>query len=271
MSALPGRDDGHRRSRLTLRSFTPQPPIGGFGWPMAAAPPSLADDGVHVWSAHLGERTEPLSVLASTLSESERARVVRFRFARDQRRYVVGRSLLRLLLGRYLDAAPESLRFAIGARGKPALADRPCHGVHFNVAHADEVIVFAVTRIGPVGVDIERVHPMPDLELVAESSFSKRERAELATMLPASRSEGFFRCWTRKEAYVKATGDGLSYPLDRFDVSLSAGEAARILALDGDERAGGRWTLKELRPAVGFVGAIAVERPSISLRCFQLA
>lgn len=239
-------------------------------WPSLRETPPLDESSVHLWSALLDQRSEVIATHTAALPDDERERAERFRFARDQHRYVVGRALLRRLLARYIGAAPAAVRFTVGPHGKPALADLDAHGLHFNVTHADDLVVFALTRRAPVGVDIERVHPVPDLDQVAAASFSARERAELAMLLPASRNAGFFRCWTRKEAYIKAVGEGLSHSLDRFDVSLAPGPGTHLLALDGDETRARAWSLHEILPADGYVGAVAIEAPKISIHVASL-
>ena len=248
--------------------MTAHPPT--LRWPIIRELPTLDDVSVHVWASWLARGDDALRELAALLSAEERERAGRFRFERDQRRYVAGRALLRRLLAWYLDEDPASLRFVVGGHGKPALADRGERTIDFNVAHADDLVLFAVTRVGPVGVDVERVHAMPDLDQVAAVSFSARERAELATVQPASRTDAFFRCWTRKEAYIKAIGDGLSHPLDRFDVSLAARAGSHLLALDGDESRARAWSVLDVAPTDGYAGAVAIESPRITLRCAHL-
>jgi 4'-phosphopantetheinyl transferase len=151
------------------------------------------------------------------------------------------------------------MRFAYGPKGKPDLAPGSAvGGIRFNVAHAGGLALVAVTRGREVGVDLEQVRDV-DVEGIAERFFSAREVAALRRLPPAIRAEAFFRCWTRKEAYVKATGDGLSAGLEQFDVSLLPGDPAAMLAHRGDPSEVGRWSLRDLAPAPGYVGALAVE------------
>jgi 4'-phosphopantetheinyl transferase len=229
---------------------------------------AISRDEVHVWRASLEHPAGYIQRLTQTLSEDERQRADRFRFERDRRRYIVGRGLLRAILGRYLNLVPGQLRFRYGPRGKPALAetrDELC----FNIAHSHELALYAVAQGQEVGVDIEHVHSIYELEQMAERFFSSREVAVLRALPPDQKQEAFFNCWTRKEAYIKAIGDGLSRPLDQFDVSLAPGEPARLLNVAGDSQEASRWSIRALMPASGYVAALAVAGHGWRLQCWQ--
>jgi 4'-phosphopantetheinyl transferase len=181
--------------------------------------------------------------LARLLSADEGERAGRFAFERDRRRYVVARARLRQLLGERLGAAPESLRFVYHAHGKPALARCPGQrDLRFNVSHCGEVAAYAFADGREVGVDIEEVRALPDADALAMRFFSPDERAAYLSLPRQARPRGFFNCWTRKEAFVKALGAGLSQPLDAFDVS----------------RAPGGCSLSSFEPVPGLIGAVAV-------------
>ena len=219
----------------------------------------LAPGEVEVWAACLDELPE--AALGVPLSADERERGARFRFERDRRRFVTARGLLRVLLGRYLDLDPAGLRFAHGPRGKPFLAE--ADGLRFNLSHSGGVALLAFARGRELGVDIEEERPVPEAADIAGHYFSAREGAELKSLRADEQTAAFFRCWTRKEAFVKATGDGLSRPLDGFDVTLGPGEPARLVRVEGEPEAARRFWLWDLRPLTGFAGALAVEgRPS---------
>lgn len=209
----------------------------------------LADGDVCVWSAGLNQSPEPFRPL---LSADERERAARFAFDRDRDRFVVGRGLLRTILGRHLDRPPGSLRFQYLAHGKPTLPE-----VRFNLAHSHDRLMLAVTRLPSVGVDLERVRPEVGTDEIAARFFSARERAELFALPPECRVAAFFRCWARKEAFLKVTGEGLAFPLERFDVSLA--ERAALLAVAGDERRAAAWALYDVAAPDGFAAALAVE------------
>ncbi|HEX4650260.1 MAG TPA: 4'-phosphopantetheinyl transferase superfamily protein [Granulicella sp.] len=196
------------------------------------------------------------------LSPEERVRAASFRFDRDRNRFLAAHGILRRILDSYL---PQPARLVYGANGKPALA---CGRLHFNLSHADDRALIAVSATVPLGVDLERVRPEPDAARIAEYCFSPTERSALSLLPPARQAEAFFQCWTRKEAFVKALGDGLSYPLTGFSVSLdeaedeTLGEPARILDLAGDAHAAAQWSVHPLVPEPGYVGAIVARRPS---------
>jgi 4'-phosphopantetheinyl transferase len=206
--------------------------------------------------------------LQLTLAADEIARAERFYFQKDREHFIVARGLLRLILSCYLYVAPDQLRFCYGSHGKPALAitsgqDRLC----FNLAHAHGLALYAVARGREVGIDLERLRLIPDAEQIAARFFSPRENAVFRALPSSKRQEAFFNCWTRKEAYIKAVGDGLARPLDRFEVSLRPGEPARLLSVEGDAQEASRWVLQDLTPAPGYVAAIAVEGHGWRLRC----
>jgi 4'-phosphopantetheinyl transferase len=213
---------------------------------------------VHVWTACLDDLSE--AALRAPLPADERARAGRFHFERDQRRFVAGRGLLRVLLGRYLEADPASLRFGYGPQGKPFLEE---YGdLRFNVSHSGGLALLAFTHGREVGVDVERERPLPEWKDIAGRYFSAWEATELGRLPADERGAAFFRCWTRKEAFIKATGEGLSRPLDAFCVSLAPGEPARLRRVVGEPEAVRRFRLEDLRPAPGFAGALAVEGES---------
>jgi 4'-phosphopantetheinyl transferase len=236
-------------------------------WEDAPAAAALAEGEVHVLLAALD--TLPAGALTARLSPEERARAERFHFARDRQRFVGARGLLRGLLGRYLGIEPAALQFAYGPRGKPSLMAEGGPGrLRFNVSHSGGLALLAFAWGRELGVDIEWERPVPEAESIARSHFSPHERAALSRLAPAERSRAFFRCWTRKEAFIKATGDGLSLPLDVFDVTLAPGEPARLLRVRGDEKEAGRWWMEDLEPAPGFAGALAVKGRPSRLACW---
>jgi 4'-phosphopantetheinyl transferase len=224
-------------------------------WDAAPGVGGLAWDEVHVWAAHLDALSEAASL--SGLSDEERERAGRFHFARDRSRFVVARGLLRRLLGRYLGCDPAGLRFSYGPRGKPFLPDHPS-GLRFNVSHSGGLALLAFARDRELGVDLERERTVPEAEEIARRYFSLREGAELRELPEPERTHAFFRCWTRKEAFIKATGDGLSQPLEAFDVTLGPGERPRLVRVEGKPAESRRWWLEDVEPAPGFAGALAV-------------
>lgn len=254
---------------VTTDDRDPEPTIrsGSDRWAVPTAHPFLSEDEVHVWRAEVDLPAERLQRLETLLSEEERERADRFLVAPPRRRFVVGRGLLRALLGAYLDADPARLRFTYGPHGKPALFDDSA--ISFNVSHSGDLVLGAFARRREVGVDVERFRPDFAGEEIAQRFFSPREVAALRALPAESRLDGFFACWARKEAYIKARGLGLSLPLDRFHVALDPQRPAALLGADDDPDAAARWSLCALAPGVGYAGALAVEGHRWRLRCWQ--
>jgi 4'-phosphopantetheinyl transferase len=218
----------------------------------------LAPDEIHVWRAELDRPEAAVERMARTLSPDEQERAKRFVLERVRTRFVAGRGLLRAILGRYLGREPHRLRFTYRERGKPALAPAESTDLSFNVSHSGGVALFAVARGREVGVDVEQLRPMPRAERIAERFFSVPERRALAALPAARLVEGFFTCWTRKEAYIKARGDGLGHPLDQFAVTIAPDEPARLSAVGhGDASEIARWSLEGLPPGPGYVAALS--------------
>jgi len=215
---------------------------------------------IHVWLASLEPTMAQRQQLWSTLSEAEQGRAERFHFERDQLRFAVGRGVLRNLLGRYLGQRPGQLAFRYGPYGKPALADAAVEGgLRFNLSHSHELALYAFVGEQEIGVDIEHIRPLADWESLARQVFSARENQTLHGLPPEQRLEAFYNCWTRKEAYVKAGGAGLAQPLDQFDVSLTPGQAAQLLHIEGRADDVARWFLHGLKPAPDYVAALAIQ------------
>jgi medium-chain acyl-[acyl-carrier-protein] hydrolase len=233
-------------------------------WQKATAVPALTTDEVHVWRVPLEQPTNCLAALRQTLSTDELQRSERFYFEKDRKHFLAGRGILRMLLARYLDRDPAQLAFSYNPQGKPALAG-PSE-LAFNLAHSHGLALVAVTRRREVGVDLELIRPEFAGEQVAERFFSPVEVAALSTLEASRRQEAFFACWTRKEAYLKATGKGLSLALDSFDVSVVPGEAA-LLGTRHDPAAVRRWSMRDLDPGPGYAGAVAAEGHDWRLWC----
>lgn len=238
------------------------------GWgPPPAGPIAIPPDEVHVWRVRLDPPAAVLARLEPLLAPDERARASRFRFPEHRRAFVAGRGAQREILARYTGVPPASLAYAVSPHGKLSLVDPG--GIRFNVSNAGALALVAVARDRELGVDLEALKPMPDGIDIARRFFSAPENAVFAALPEGEREAAFFRCWTRKEAVVKAVGEGLSMPLDRFDVAFGAGEDARILAWRGDAALADRWRLLALEPGDGYVGALAMDGNRASLRRFD--
>jgi 4'-phosphopantetheinyl transferase len=244
---------------------------GGVGrradpaWTAPPGRPPLPRRELHVWRSRLDHPRAALDALWDVLSADERARADRFRADADRDRFVAARGTLRALLGRYLDLRPGDVVFRYSAHGKPELA-RPAAGggLRFNAAHSEGLALYAFALGRDVGVDVERVRPLDDAGSLAGRLFSAAEAAALRVLPAPAREEAFFDCWTRKEAYVKALGGGLSLPLDAFTVAVGRGERT---TLPGPRRS---WTVVPLAPGDGYTGALAVPGPAPRLRRWNL-
>jgi 4'-phosphopantetheinyl transferase len=226
---------------------------------------SLREDEVHVWQVRLGASSAQVSHLDQLLSNDEKQRVERFRHEQRRNEFIIGRGTLRVLLGSYLGVPAEELRFAYSAHGKPGLAAPRGREVDFNVSHAEGLALFAFAVNRKIGVDIERVRQDIEVEEIARRFFSPAEQLALCNLPAQERPQAFFRCWTRKEAYIKARGEGLSHPLHQFDVSLAPGESAALLSTRPDRVEAGRWLLHGLSVTSGYAAAVAVEADSVVL------
>jgi 4'-phosphopantetheinyl transferase len=228
------------------------------------AVPSLAEDELHIWPARLDASSTDLDRFSKSLSTDERARAARFHFRRDRDRYVAGRGLLRVLLGSYLEVAPAQLRFEYTQHGKPLLPDA---GLSFNVSHSGDHALFAFGPGLEVGVDVEVMRREPAEEEVAERFFAASEVKALRALPRAAQAEAFLRCWTRKEAYVKARGDGLSLSLQDFEVTLGPGEPAGLVRTAWSQSEPAAWRLYDLSGLYRkCVAAVAVRTDDDELR-----
>jgi 4'-phosphopantetheinyl transferase len=225
---------------------------------------------VHLWIARLEASESNFAQAFSWLSPDEVERADRFRFDKHRRAFVLGRAVLRGLVASYLRIAPREASFIYGLKGKPALNDAPCP-LSFNVSNSGDLAAYAFTLDCEIGVDVEYRRRLVEIEGIAQRFFASDEVTELMGLPEDQRPEGFFNCWTRKEAYIKAVGDGLSLPLDSFQVTLESGVPARMVTLDGSAAAAERWTLHAFTPAQDYAGAIAYEDVERPLKVWPLA
>jgi 4'-phosphopantetheinyl transferase len=223
----------------------------------------------HVWRIDLAALATLVDELILTLSDDERHRADRFHFPDGRLRYVVARGAMRDILSRYLDCSPATVRFQYSEHGKPALAGRAAIDLRFNLAHSGTLALCAVARGRSVGVDLERERPDFAGQRIADRFFSPREAERLRALPREQRDRAFLDCWTRKEAYIKARGEGLSFPLNAFDVALVPGEPAALLATHGDPDESARWTLLEINAGREYAAALAIEGAPVDLSCWQ--
>lgn len=221
-------------------------------WPEPVAFPAM--EGVHVWCGELDVEADARTICEAVLSDDERQRAARFQFDRDRFRFIVARGMLRRLIGCYHQCAPEAVVFSYGDHGKPGLAGFQ-EGFAFNTSHANGLGVWAFRFGGDIGVDVEWTGRRVEIDAVARRFFSDREWMALRDLPSDEKRAGFFRCWTQKEAFVKALGRGLAFSLSAFDVAVSG--PAALLRVEGMDAAA--WVLVELHPAEGYAGALAFE------------
>ena len=234
---------------------------GSAALPVPHATTSFAGNAIEIAIARLDMRPEAVPALAQWLSAEERRRADRYDFDRDRRRFIIARARLRQLLALRLMIRPEAVELVYGAHGKPALAQRSNQtDWRFSVSHCDEMAVYAFSRGREVGIDIEAIREVRDADTIVSQFFSRSEQAAYLALAPAEKMLGFFNCWTRKEAFVKALGHGLSHPLDCFDVSLAPDKPAGILRVKNTPGGDAAWSLDSFTPAPGFVAAVVAQR-----------
>ncbi len=221
-----------------------------FAWSPAATLPVLAESELHVWRASLDWSGAILRRLEDTLNGQEKKRAERFVVPHARDSFVVARGILRELLGAYLGLDAAKVMLSYGPQGKPFLSPEHNSRICFSVSHSHEMGLFVFARGQEVGVDIEQVRANFRGMEIASHFFSEEERAGLAKLPPKLAEEAFFGCWTRKEAYVKARGHGLSIPLQSFTVSVTDREQSV------PDEAGALWSCYALEPAAGFTGAV---------------
>jgi 4'-phosphopantetheinyl transferase len=219
---------------------------------------------VHVWPVRTVASNDITWWLEQVLVPDEKERAARFRFDHLRHSFILARGALRILLGRYLNASPAGIQFKYGSKGKPSLAAPPL--VDFNASHSGGLAVFAFTAHCEIGVDVEQIRPLPDMQNIADRFFCSEEAAELMSLTANQREHAFFRCWTRKEAYIKAISDGLSAPLNDFCVTVQAGQRARFIHIAQDASDAKNWTLSDLELDPNYAAALAyrdAERPVV--------
>jgi len=238
--------------------------------------PALSMSHIQVWQLRLDDRaviqaiSEISAARGGLLSADELIRAQRFHFEKDRIRFTLCRSALRLLLARFLDLAPEKIRFSYTAKGKPEVSeDENPRSLRFNLSHSDNRALLAVGIGSAIGVDIEQIRTNVNTADLAERFFSAREREGLCSLPKDVRIAAFYACWTRKEAFLKASGEGLGFPLSDFSVSVDPGKEARLEEIKGDRKAVRRWSMIDLHAAEGFRAAVAVEHPDATVATFD--
>lgn len=230
---------------------------------------NLTCDEIHIWFAVLDQPVSEISGFIETLSKDELVKAGRFHFHKDRNRFIARHGILRTILGRYLGVKSSELHFCYGKAGKPAIAETFGKGTfHFNISSSDGVALFAFVRNYEIGVDIERIRDIPELELIVEQFFSAREKSFYHVLPQEKRRDAFFNCWARKEAFIKAIGEGLYWPLDKVDVASVPGEGHSLQTVEGDPRGVSDWSIHTLMQASEYAGALAINCENFTLRSF---
>ena len=233
-----------------------------LNWLPAPKKLDLLLNDVHIWRINLNSDELQLQFFRETLSSDEIARAERFYFPEHRQRFMAGRGTLRAILGQYLDIAPKQVEFEYQPRGKPLLAAKFAdQGLLFNLSHSQDLALLGISYQHQIGVDLEYIRTMSDLEGLAKRFFSAREYEYLRLLSPAQQQQIFFRYWTCKEAYLKATGDGL-VQLEEIEIDLTPNQPSKLL-VSGD------WSLRELTPADNFAAAVVVAGSNINLHCWE--
>lgn len=241
-----------------------------FSWPSGPETPKLGCGDVHVWCASLDLSASQVKSLQDSLARDELSRAGQYQFQKDRDHFIVARARLREILGRYLKTAPQELRFCYGPYGKPALvANIDKQTLHFNVSHSHGMALYAITREREIGIDLERVRPGLMDEKLAECCFSPQEVGQLHKLPENLQQKAFFTCWTRKEAYLKARGEGLHLELDSFDVSIAPGEPAALLRSSAGPEEISRWSIYDLDVGPDFAAALMVEGHGMQINSWQ--
>ncbi|HAV62981.1 MAG TPA: 4'-phosphopantetheinyl transferase [Verrucomicrobiales bacterium] len=241
--------------------------IGGgqvVEWVPRSRPPDLEEAGVHVWHLDLSQPDLDPAVL----SEAERERAGKFAFSHLQERYVAAHVQTRMLLGAYLSRDPAAIEYWVSVRGKPHLAGGE---LHFNLSHTAGHALLAVCRSAEIGVDVECVSRNLDRNGIAERFFSTSEAEALKLLPDHAQAEGFFGLWTRKEAWLKATGIGISDGLSRVEFNCDPAEAPRVVRIDGSEDSAAGWQVLSLRPLADHIAAVAWQGPPFAVETFRFA
>ncbi len=215
---------------------------------------------VHVWHASLEQPAEVVLKLESVLSEEERQRADSFRSKENRQSFIVSRGILRNLLYRYTDIQPDQIQFNYTIHGKPFLAGpESAPDISFNLSHAGLLVLYAFSWGRQVGIDVECIHPMEEMDQVAEINFSPREYNKFLRTREKERLTAFYNCWTRKEAFIKAVGSGMSFPLREVEVSFEPDVPAQLVTVYGSRQEAEGWTLHDIKTWDGYSAALVVE------------
>ena len=226
-------------------------------WENPAHFPDLCANEVHIWRADLLERSKQVESFMNVLSTAEKERANRFHFKKDREQFIVAKGISRLLLSNYIPSSAKEITFEFNAYGKPCLTGS--HPLQFNISHAGGLGLFAFVLTSPIGVDIEKIKQDIEIQKIAKRFFSIAETNKILNLPKPQQVDAFFNCWTRKEAFIKAHGEGLSLPLSEFEVSILDTERVKILAINWASTEVNHWNLLKISPKKTWKAAVAVK------------
>ncbi len=227
----------------------------------------LSENNVHIWSTNLKLGSSKIEKLSTILSSDEKDRANKFYFERDKNRFIIARGTLRKILSRYLNIEPKKLQFTYSERGKPYLPDT---SILFNLSHSQDLALYAITQVNLIGIDLEYIRPMNDAENLTKRFFSPQEYNLISQLPPQKQQETFFKLWTCKEAYLKATGDGLAGGLEKVEICLTPEKPVEFFSINQDIKEASRWYLHQFIPQPNYIAAVAVAGKNQNLSFWQI-
>ncbi|ACK73661.1 4'-phosphopantetheinyl transferase [Gloeothece citriformis PCC 7424] len=237
-------------------------------WSIPPQDLKLEENEVHIWCTHLDLPAEKIQQLETILSEEEINRANRFYFEKHRHRFIVARSSLRIILGQYLKIKSDRLQFDYSPKGKPSLVGGG--GIKFNLSHSENMSLYGITRNSLIGVDIEYLRPVEDVAKLAQRFFCPREYEVISSLASGEIEKAFFRAWTAKEAFLKATGEGIGGGLDQVEIDLTTQESVKFLKIGNHTEAVNEWSLFPLMPAEGYIGAVVVKGKELVKNFYKL-
>lgn len=227
----------------------------------------LSANNIHIWSKNLKSFPSEIEKISTILSSEEIERANKFHFERDRNRFIIARGTLRKILSRYLNIEPKKLQFTYSERGKPYLTNT---SILFNLSHSQDLALYGITKINLIGIDLEYIRPINDAKSLAKRFFSPQEYNLINQLPPEKQQETFFKLWTCKEAYLKATGDGLAGGLEKVEISLNSEKPIEFLSINGDIKAASNWYLYQFIPQVNYIAAVAIVGKNQNLSFWQI-